>query len=261
MSKPEQRFKEGSGEQFLKNGKLRCHGLAKSKIRQWREKYNDYDTPSDDLWPECQCENSAEEGQYVCRFHGGLTPRRINPPRTVLDVLPLDLAEKYQMLMDSPDYMSRKEDINLLRVRIMSLMEDLQKQPDSDEVWDMVQSAVVCLRKGDSLNALTFLEDAIRLSDNKQKVWDEFHKTEKLLGDMTSTQMKTMKDMQTMATAEQVNALVSTLLNLINAGAQNYIADPMQRSQFTRSIVSEMQKLMGLTPQAMIVDATTDNAD
>lgn len=259
MSKPEQRFNDNTGERFLKNGKIRCHGLSKSKIRQWREKYNDYDTPSDDLWPECQCENSAETNQFVCRFHGGLTPRTVSAPRTILDVMPIDMADKYRALMDSPDYMSRKEDINLLQVRRNMLLEELQQQADSEEVWGMITDAVVYLRKGDSLNALKFLEEAIKTSDSKEKVWNEIHKTEKLLGDMTTTQMKTMKDLQSMATAEQVSALISTLLNLINAGAQNYIADPMQRSQFTRSIVVEMQRLMGTTPRMMIENVTVAN--
>lgn len=253
ISKPEQRFKDNSGERLTGAGKVRCHGLAKSKIRRWREAYDDYDTPTDALWPECQCEQAAVEGQYVCRFHGGLTPRTVNPPRTMLDVMPLDMAEKYRVVMESPDYISRKADINLIQVRIQMLLEDLQKEADSEEVWGLIHEAIVKIKRGDTVNALDYLERAAETRDSKREVWKEIYQTEKLLADLTTTQMKTAKDLQSMATIEQVSALMSTLVNLINMGAQNYIPDPMDRSQFTRTIVTEINRLMGTTPKEMLV--------
>lgn len=255
MSIPEQRFKEKSGVQFLKDGRVRCHALAKSRIRKWREAYEDEDTPTDDLWPECQCGRAAEEGQFVCYFHGGVTPRRVNPPRTMLDVMPIEMAEKFRAIMDNPDYISRKDDINLIKTRVMMLLEELNEEASSEEAWGLVHEARVKLKKGDPLNALDYLERAIKTTENKDKVWKEIMQTEKLLGDLTTTQMKTAKELQSMATVEQVNALIATMINLIAAGAQNYIPDPMIRSNFTRTIVAEIQKLMGTTPQKMLIDA------
>lgn len=258
ISKPEVRFKEDSGVRFLSNGRVRCHGLAKSKVKEWRELYNDYDTSTDDLWPECQCGMPAEDGQYVCRFHGGLTPRTVRAPRTMLDVLPIDMADKYRALMDAPDYISRKEDINVLQVRTRMLMEDLQQKADSEEVMGLVHESLVKLKRGDVVNAQLYLEEALQTVDSKKQIWEEFYKVEKLLGEMTSTQMKTMKDLQSMATVEQVTALVSTLLNLINNSSKDYIPDPVQRSQFTRMFVAEVQQLLGTTPQKMIVNVPTN---
>jgi hypothetical protein len=255
ISKPEVRFKEGSGIQFLDNGKIRCHALARSRMREYREKFNDYDTPADDLWPECQCGLAAEEGQYTCRYHGGLTPRRVNPPRTMLDVMPLEMAEKFKAVMDSPEYISRKDDINLIRTRIVMLLEELSNEADSEEAWGNVSEALLKLRKGDIVKATEYLEEALRTTKNKDKVWKEIYQTEKLLGELTVTQIKTAKELQSMATVEQVNALISTLLHVILNGAQNYIADPMLRMDFTRTIVREIQQLTGTTPHKMMIDA------
>ena len=126
MSIPEQRFKEKTGIQFLDSGKIRCQGLAKSRIRKWREDYDDYTTPTKFLWPECQCGQFAVDGQFVCKWHGGKTPRTKNPVRTMLDVMPLDMADKYKAIMDSPDYISRKDDINLIKTRVVMLLEELE---------------------------------------------------------------------------------------------------------------------------------------
>lgn len=255
ISKPEERFKENSGERYTSAGKVRCQALAKSKIRRWREAYEDYDTPSELLWPECQCEQTAIEGQYVCYFHGGLTPRTVNPPRTILDVMPMGMAEKYKAITESPDYISRQEDINLMKLRRNLLLEELSKEADSEEVWGLVHEAVVKLKKGDSINALDYLERATKVVDNKKEVWNEIYRVEKLLGEITTVQMKTAKDLQSMATVEQVNALMSTVINLINSGAKNYIPDPMDRSAFQRSLVVEIQRMMGITPQEVLPDA------
>lgn len=252
MSIPELRFKEETGIRFLDNGNIRCHGLSKTRMREWREAYNDYDTPSELLWPDCQCELPAVEGQYVCRFHGGKTPRTKNPPRTMLDVMPMDMAEKFKAVMESPDYISRKDDINLIKTRVMMLLEELEEQAGSQEAWAHVDEALVKLRKGDNLKAIEYLERALKATNNKREVWKEIYQTEKLLGELTSTQMKTAKELQSMATAEQVGALISTLVNVILAGAQTYIDDPMRRSEFTQTIVGQIKKLTGTTADRLL---------
>lgn len=254
ISKPEQRFKAETGIRFLMNGKVRCHGLAKSKMRRWREEFEDYKSPADDLWPECQCHKPAVEGQYVCNYHGGSTPRIVNPPRTILDVMPLDMAEKYRAVMQSPDYISRKDDINLVQVRIMMLMEELEKEADSEEMWGLISEAITSIKQGDTINALDYLQRASKSRDNKKEVWKEFYQAEKLLADLTTTQMKTAKDLQSMATIEQVSALMATLISMINSGAQTYIPNPTDRSKFTRAIVEEIQRLTGTTPKEILVE-------
>jgi hypothetical protein len=255
VSQPGIRFKEGSGERFLENGAMRCHALARSKIRAWREAYDDYDTPTELLWPECQCGLGAEDGQFVCRFHGGKSPRTKNPPRSILDVMPLDMAQKFRAVMESSDYISRKDDIILFKTRIMMLLEDLDQEASSEEAWASVHEALVKLQQGDTLNAIEYLKYAISAKINKQEIWQEIHKAEKMLSDLTTTQVRTAKELQSMATAEQVNALITSILQIIMSGATEYISDPMQRSEYTRRIVRELQEVTGTTAQQMVIDA------
>ena len=84
------------------------------------------------------------------------------------------------------------------------------------------------------------------------------YKTEKLLGDLTTIQVRAAKDLQTMATMDQVNALVSTVVSLVMASAKNYIPDPKERSEFTNSLASEIQKLVGASPARMIDASNSD---
>lgn len=259
ISKPEVRFKEGSGERFLKDGKtIRCHAQAKSKIRKWREEFQDEDTPTDYLWPECQCERPACEGQYVCRYHGGKTPRTANPPRTILDIMPMELAEKFKMVMEEPDYISRQEDIYLIKARVRMLVDELNNYANSEESWGYVSEALNKLKKGETVKAVDYLERALRDVQGSQETWNEIYKTEKLLGDMTTIQVKTAKDLQTMASVDQVQALMATVISLITSGAKVYIPDPMERSRFTTTLASEINNLMGLTPAKMINAANSD---
>jgi hypothetical protein len=251
----EKRFKEASGVQFLDNGKVRCQGLAKSRIKKWREEFDDDTTPTEDLWPECQCHLAACPGYHVCKFHGGKTPRTKAAPRTVLDVLPLDLADKYRALMANPEYISRKEDILLIKTRQYELLEGLGEEIGSEEAWGNVAEALVTLRHGDSLNAVKYLEKALQATENKKETWKEFYQTEKLLSDLTTTQVRTAKELQSMATMEQVQSLVHTLLRVMVSRIDAYIVDPALRSEYKLMVVSEIEKLTNTTPsEIMLID-------
>lgn len=255
MSIPEKRFKEKTGERFLGNGKVRCHAVARSRVRKWREEFDDFETPTADLWPECQCGQAAVEGQYVCRWHGGKTPRTKSPPRTILDVMPLEMAEKYRMVMDSPDYINRKQDINLIQARIAMILDEMNHEMGTEEAWSHVHEALVKVKQGDTANAVDYLERAIGAVENRKELWNELYKTEKLLGDLTNTQMRTAKELQSMATTEQVSGLITTLLNVVLSSVDEYIDDPMRRNAFNRMIITEVKKLSGMTTKQMMANA------
>jgi hypothetical protein len=137
----------------------------------------------------------------------------------------------------------------------MMLVDELNDEAGSEETWSHVHEALVKLRQGDTLNAIDYLERAIKSTEHRKEVWKEIYQTEKLLGDLTTTQMKTAKELQSMATLEQVNALITTLVNVVLSGISDYIPDPMLRTNYTRMIVSEVQKITRSTPAEMIIDA------
>lgn len=253
MSIPEQRFREGKGVKYTDNGNIRCHALAKSKIRQWRLDHDDNDTPNDELWPECQCNQAAVEGLFVCRWHGGKTPRTLNPPRTIVDVLPYTLVEKYKALMADPDYISRKDDILLLKSRKWQLLEELQEEAGAAEAWGMVSDALRSLKKGDEITAAQLLEEAIGTTQREKEAWQEIYKLDGDLKDMTRAQVQSAKDLQTMATTEQVNALLQNIMVAISMGAEKHIYDPEQRTAFLSFIANETGRLANVRA-AYIID-------
>lgn len=243
IGKPEQRFREGLGVQFLKDGRIRCHALAKNKVYQWRVAHdNDWETPSDELWPECQCHLGAEPGFYVCRFHGGETPRTVNPPRSIADTLPDSLASKYAALMANPDYISRKEQIVLTVARQMELMEDLSEQAGNEEAWGMVAEAAVLLKQGETVQAEYLLDKALDYTNREKEIWREYYQTNSVLRDLTNTQVKTAKELKQMATTEQIQYLMQNMETIIVETGKRYVHDADKRREFIADVGAEFAR-------------------
>lgn len=240
----ERRFRENTGERYMKDGlTIRCQAVSKSKLRKWREDYNDPEATPDDTWPETQCGKSAEEGHFACKYHGGETPRYKKPPRSVLDVLPADLAAKMEMVMQNPDYISRKEDILLLKVRQLQLLEELEDDVGGEEAWGMVAEGLVELRKGNEFIGQGLIEDALEMSKNQREIWEEIYKGTDVIKNLTNTQVKTAKELRLMATNEQIHNLMANIYETLMEQAKIYINDPEKREQFLRSFVGHFRQL------------------
>lgn len=245
----EQRYREGSGEKFLVDGRVRCQALSKAKMRKYREEMDDYITPKEDLWPECQCVKAAEPGAFACRWHGGATPKKTSKqPRSLMDVMPLDLADMMRTLMENPQYLNRREDIVLIQTRVWQLMQELQDVAGSDEAWGSVAEALIELRKGNETEALLLLEVALKDVDRTKEIWDEVRKNELLIKELTNTQVRTAKDLQQMATTEQVMATVMNLYELVVNWAEKYIDEPTKRSQALQELSLAVSRYANVSP-------------
>lgn len=252
MTITEKRFREASGEQYMATGAVRCQAQSKGRLRKWREEFEDYETPAEDIWPECQCNRSAEPGAFACKWHGGATPKKDgSPPRSLLDVLPVDLASKFKALAENPAYWSRREDILLMQARVWELMEDLQAVAGSEEAWGMVEEALVALRRGDELSAIELLREATSHHDNRRHIWNEIRSNENVIKELTNTQIRTIKDLKQMATTEQVTALVMNLYEIVANGAKEYIDDPIKQSKFLQQLSRAVARFANLSPQAV----------
>lgn len=235
----EKRWRECSGQQYMSDGlTVRCQAVAKGQVQRWREEHDDRLTPTEELWPECQCTRAAEPGAYVCRWHGGYSPGA-NQARSIYDVVPLDLGNKLKTLLEDPYYMSRREDIALLRARQWELLEALSENMGGLEAWGTVDDALYELERGKEQEAAQLLREALRQTKETQRSWDEIYKVSNVLKDMTSTEVKTVKEMRSMATAEQVGRLMERILNILTYGAEKYIEDKRQQSSFLQYIARE----------------------
>lgn len=244
----EQRFRDGTGEQYTADGRIRCQALSKGRIRRWREEFDDYTTPSEDLWPECQCNRSAEYGAFACKWHGGLTPKKSAPPRSVIDVLPSELAVKMHALIQDPQYLSRHSDIALMQTRVWELLEELQEVSGSEESWGNVTEALVSIKRGNDAEALLFLEKALEDNNRKKEIWEEIRKTELVVKELTNTQVKTAKELRQMATTEQVMSVVLSLYDIVATGAKKYIHDSSDRATFLNELGRAVQRYVNIGP-------------
>jgi len=247
MSLSERRFRDGTGVQYLQDGRVRCHSIAKSKVRKWREENNDYETPVEDFWPECQCHLAAIPGSFVCSFHGGLTPHK-NRPNSILDVMPMDLAEKMAVMLDSAEYMDSREDILLVKARQWELLEQMQQEAGGPQAWEKVEEALVELRRGDEQKAEALLSSAVKAVHTEREAWDEIYKASEVIKDLRATQVKTAKELRLMATADQVLAFIRNIQQAIIDGAKEYIDEPKKQARFLQYVSGEISRFANLGP-------------
>jgi hypothetical protein len=257
----EQRFRDAQGNQFLADGiTIRCHGTSKSQLRKWREEHDDYVTPSEELWPECQCSRAAVTGMFACKWHGGIT--RAKEPKTLFDTLPLELGQKFKKLVENPSYISRRDEIALLQARNWELMEKLDDEP-AEEAWGYVVEALVELKKGNDQKASYCLDKALNSGKETRKIWEEVRANSTVLKDLTNTQIRTAKELQSMATTEQVSALMQGILKAIAQGADTYIDDTNQRIAFLQFLSGRVAGLTSYSALPVInrPDRSSDQDD
>jgi hypothetical protein len=241
----ERRFREGSGEKYLGTGGIRCQGLAKTKVRKWREENDDYVTPTDTLWPECQCTRPAVVGMFACKWHGGITSKNKNNPKNTMEVLPVDLVPYYEAVRTNPLIVSRRTEIELLMARNLQLLDEIDEQTGSEESWATVFEALVELNRGEVQKTAYLLEKALAGKEKTDEAWREIRTNSKLLGELTNTQMRTSKELRLMATHEQVDSLMTGIMAAIIDVATKQIKEDAKRIEFITTISNRFGRLTG----------------
>ncbi len=255
----EKRFREGTGVKYMPSGNVRCHALGKTRVRAWREEHNDYETPLEELWPECQCPLTAVQGMFACHWHGGRTPSKTKP-KDIFSVLPIDLAEKLRVLIQDPNYLTRRDDILVLKARQWELFEQLQQTMGAEEAWANVEEAIVALRSGDERSALLYLESAVKATDTTSETWNQIIKVDHILKDLTLTEVKTMKDLKLMATVDQVTALIQHIQQAIMDSAEKYIDDPVKQVLFLQRVSTAINGFANIRPVAIVEQLTASSS-
>lgn len=243
----ERRFRDGSGVQYLKDGRVRCQAIAKSKVRKWRAENNDYETPVEEFWPECQCHLAAMPGMFVCNYHGGMAPH-MKTARTIIDVMPIDLAGKFATLQDNSDYMDNRENILAITARQWQLLERMQQEAGGEEAWNMVEEALVELRRGDDSKAELLLSSALKSIQQEKDAWAEIYKSSEVIKDLRATQVKTAKELRLMATADQVLSFIRNIQQAIVDGAKQYIDEPKKQASFLQYVSGEIARFANIGP-------------
>lgn len=251
MSITEQRWIDNSGERYLVDGRIRCQAVSKGKLRKWREEFNDYEIAAEDTWPETQCKNAAEDGYYACRFHGGKSVRK-KLPENIFETLPEELAYKMRVLYGNPDYMSRKEDILLIKARQWELLESLNDELPSSEAWGMVEDGLYKIRVGEDIEGIFLIDAALNSVKRQEVVWQEIYKSEGVIKDLTNTQVKTAKELRLMASQEQVMRMLESIYDIMLEKADQFISDETQRNRYIQSVASDIRGLIKPSAHVLI---------
>lgn len=261
MSLTEERFRTGAGEKYCKNGKIRCQGTSMSQVRKWREEFNDDVTPIDELWPECQCPNAAVDGFFVCSFHGAKGARAQGQrPRDIMDLLPIDLSEKFQVLADNPNYLTRYEAIVLLNARVWELVEGLGEKIGGAEAWGSVSEALQCVKRDDTTSAIYYLEKALDDTRGIKDTWKEILEIESTLNRTVDTEVKTAKELRVMASMDQVMGMISGIQQAIMKASELYI-EPGKKQDFIYYMADRIRKLTNSGAGTVINQLDAASAD
>lgn len=246
LSTTERRFLENSGQRYLGDGAtIRCHAVSKTRLRERREELDDPELTSDDVWPELQCTRGAEPGAYACKYHGGRSVG-VKRAETINDIMPIPLREKMDLVMRSPDYMNRYQEMAQLLARNALLFESMQGHEGGLASWEMVDDALALIEKGELVKGSALLRIAKENMMNEFGAWDEVRENMALLDRLTRTQMSTAKEMRQMMTTEQAMVMVEKMFQINIDAVELFIIDQDVKRKFVNYVSGELRKFSDL---------------
>lgn len=261
MSVTERRYFEGLGQRFLGDGvTIRCHGVSKTRLRERREELGNPDLTSDDVWPELQCSRGAMPGAYACKFHGGAS-LGVKRAETINDILPIPLRNALELVLNNPDYMNRKQEMDQLVARNVQLFETMQGHEGGLTSWEIVDDACELLERGEVVKGLATLKVAKDNMLREYGAWDEVRENMALLDRLTRTQVSTAKTMQQMMTTEQAMVMVEKVFQINIDAVERFIEDESIARKFINYISGELRKFNDLRALGTIEAVAGDSSD
>jgi len=244
MSVTEERFRQGTGERYLKNGKVRCQAVAKGKLRKLREETGNKDLTSEEAWPAAQCEWPAEEGAFACELHGGASTTL--QPKSLLDFMPMDLREMAREFEQSPDITTNQRDtIIALIVRNSQLFEELYDALSTKSV-KQIHKYLDLIESGDIVVGTRGIREILKAAYDERETWNEFRENSKTIGKLIETQLKVFDKMQQIATVDQVLALLERLNDIMQSVVTRYITDPDLRNTIMLEFSRQARDKVGM---------------
>lgn len=273
LSKTEIRWRDGTTEtRYLRDGEtIRCQAIAKQKLRAIRVQhgYDPYDETikADDVWPEAQCEHPAVPGKLICGGRAGHGGNSVKIPyHHLLDVMPVDLREKIEILMENPEILSRRLEIIELSARNLQLFEEMRdsKLAGSD-IDEELHKALTQLQAGNFAEAKKTLEEALKAKVDQGKRWNEIRTNTMILKDLSRTEIGTIKEMRQMITSDQFMAVIFSIADAVKEAVEKYISDQPTQSSIIGYVNAAVRRLINARPtgiqQTLIGDGNGDTGD
>jgi len=259
----EKRFREGTGKQYCRDGiTRRCQAVSKANLRKMRIERGDLELTSEDVWPEGQCPLAAEPGQFGCNFHGGGSA--IKSGRSVLlDVLPVDLRHKVEILQANPDYINREMQIWEILGMNAQLYEKMGEAGvgGGPDAFEKVLDGLAMIEGGNIPAGVKGIRDAVLSEKSQREIRDEIRINTTLLANLTKVQVSTAKELKTMATTDQVMAMVEGIVDDFITLVKDVVVDKTLADRlvdrFVRAVRLRLNARIATPTVEEVVDAAT----
>lgn len=245
-STSEARFNEGLGKKFMKDGKtVRCQGVSKTKLRRIRVEQNNPDLKSADVWPDGQCAFPAVPGTFLCPIHGG---RSLGiKKKFVTDFMPVDLQGMAKTFLENPNLADRREAIVQLQARNAQLFERLHTTTGGKASIDELLRGLQEIEKGDIAVGAARIRAVVEASVRERETWEEIRANQEMERKQVLAQAELYKTMKTMATAEQVTALVQGMYKTFFSAVETNVDDPAMRDRILRIVSADLMRRANVT--------------
>lgn len=242
MGIAEERYRDGTGERELKNGKRRCHAVSKTKVKLLRIERNDPTLRADDCWPDAQCAWPAEDGTYLCSLHGGKSLNIIK--QSMAEYMPYDLQEKLKIFESNKDQLfNRDHEVGQLLAINAQLYASMDDLIIGEEGYMTIAEARKKLLAGEVVQAGVLLDIALRDVRTEREVRNEIRENIKLIDKLTITQFNIRKELKLMATVDQIKNLLEGIYKGFEKIVLVYIPDDRERSKAVHEFAGLIREL------------------
>lgn len=200
-----------------------------------------------------QCRHRRVKFYETCKFHGaprveknyygGGSEFKMNQSQFPIT----RLASRYQKMKRDGRFLSNRESINLIRQRMVQLMDRIEENKDPDRVqtlfklWERFKEA-------DALDAFTLkkqIDAEFQKAYDDYKSWDQMERFLDLDRKMVESEVKIAKDLRAIMTAEDAYQLTAKIwASVIDAVRQAEVTDK-KKSEILKRIEYEIVNIIG----------------
>lgn len=173
------------------------------------------------------------------------------------------LAVRYQKMLKDGRFLSNRESMNVVRRRIVELMERVENNKDPDRVQTLYK-LWEAFKEADALDAFTLkkqIDAEFQKAYDDYRSWDQMERFLDLDRKMVESEVRVAKDLKAIMTVEDGYQLTAKIwAAMMNAVRQAEVPDK-KKSEMLRTMEHEITKIIGERRERSrdeIVDGTFD---